>query len=320
MKKLLFIILFLGFLIPGWVFAQDRGPTLTTVTNEILRIVREDGRWYPIQGWTVLNPVNTSELKAAVLDSSGKVVSYAVFSLVKENSDEAGDWYKTTDITSQWPSKDYEKLQKLAVGKYTLQIISGGEVIWETPFEVRNVIDEKHKEMNSSNHFYITGPWRDVVYAYTGKGTYGLVVSFWYQGPEDIAWYHPDRCEWAGSLRCEVKKDGRVILTKQRNSDGNFSLYPWLVRKSTQVICSEMEVKEKLLSSDGDYEVTIFAEASKYDNWVPAIRFILPVRGGQITKNPDLSGSGMDSKHRFITTGAYYTRNLIKEPLPAFVE
>lgn len=320
MRKLYLVVLLLLFLVPGWVYAQDRGPTLTSVTSDILRVVREDGRWYPSYKWTVLNPINTSELKVAVLDSSGKVLSYAIFSLQKDSSDEGGDWYLTSDLTKQWPSKDYEKLQKLAVGKYTMQVISADQVIWETPFEVRNVIDAKHKELNSPNHFYITGPWRDIVYAYTGKGAYGLVVSFWYQGPEDLNWYRPELCEWVGSLRCEVKKDGKVILSKDRNSDGNFSLFPWLVRKSTQVISYESEVKEKMLSSDGDYEVTIFAEASKYNNWVPAVRFILPVRGGKISNNPELSGSGVDPKHRFVTTSAYYTRNLIKEPLPAAVE
>jgi hypothetical protein len=156
-----------------------------------------------------------------------------------------------------------------------------------------------------------------MVYAYTDKGAYGLVVSFWYQGPEDVSWYGSDRCEWIGKLRCEVKKDGKIILTKQGNSDGNFSLLPWLVRKSTQNISYESEVKEKMLSSDGDYEVTIFAEANKYDNWIPAVRFIVPVKGGKIDKNPEFSGEGVDAKHRYITTGAYYTRNLIKQPLPA---
>jgi hypothetical protein len=316
MKKTILAFLFLAFIIPGLVFAQDRGPTLSSVTGDILRIVREDGRWYPIYGWSILNPKNTSEVKVAVLDSSGKTLSYAIFSLRKETSDSKGDWYKTTDMTSQWPSKDYEKLRKLSVGKYTMQMFSGGEMIWETPFEVGNVIDPKHKELGSANHFYITGPWKDLVYAYTGTGANGLVVTFWFEGPRDLNWYNQDKCEWAGALRCEVRKDGQVILNRQRDVDANFTMYPWLVRRSTQVISYEREVKEKMLAADGDYEVIIYAEANTYDNWVPAVRFILPVRGGKISENPELSGDKADPKHRFITNSAYYTRNLVKEQLP----
>lgn len=316
-KSIVIFLFFLAFLIPGLVFAQDRGPTLSSVTVDILRIVREDGRWYPIYGWRVLNPVNKSEVKVAVLDSAGKTLSYAMFKLEKESSDSKGDWYKAADMTSQWPSKDYEKLRKLAVGNYTMQMISGGQVIWETPFEVGNIIDAKHKEMSGSNHFYITGPWRDMVFAYTGNYAEGLMVSFWYQGPEDLNWYSESRAEWIGALRCEVKKDGNLVLDKPRDSNANFQLLPWLVRKCTLNVGYEKEVKEKMLKEDGDYEVTIFAEANQYNNWVPAIRFILPVRGGKVSANPELSGDKVDPKHRIITTDAYYTRNLIKEPLPA---
>jgi hypothetical protein len=316
MKKIVIVILFLALAIPGLVFAQDHGPTLTSVTVDILRIVRQDGRWYPIYGWSVLNPLNPSELKVAVLDSAGKTLSYAVFSLRKETSDFKGDWYKTTDMTSQWPSKDYEKLRKLPVGNYTMQIISGGQVIWETPFEVGNIIDAKHKELGSANHFYITGPWRDLAYAYAGTGSNGLNVSFWFQGPKDLNWYSEDNCEWTGALRCEVRKDGQLIISKQRDVDANFALFPWLVRKSFQVICPESDLKEKILSSDGDYEVIVYAEAGTYENWVPAVRFILPVRGGKISANPELSGDKVDPKHRFITTDAYYARNLVKDQLP----
>lgn len=317
MKKLIIVSLFiLAIIAPGLVFAQDLGPTLSTVTTDILRIVREDGRWYPIYGWRVLNPINKSEVKVAVLDSKGKVMSYAMFMLEKESSDSKGEWYKAKDMTSQWPSKDYEKLQKLQVGNYTMQMISDGQVIWETPFEVDNIIDAAHKDTGSANHFFITGSWRNLVYAYTGSYDEGLVVSFWYQGPRDVNFYDESNAEWIGALRCEVKKDGQLILDMPKTSDANFQLFPWLVRKCTINVGYEKEVQEKMLKHDGDYEVTIFAEAYKYDNWVPIVKFILPIRGGKVNENPELSGNKIDAKHRIITTSAYYTKNLLNDTLP----
>jgi hypothetical protein len=319
-RKILLLTLIL-FLFSNFAYAENTGPTLSSVTDSILLIDQQNGYWYPKMEWWLVNPKNGQTVKVILKDSKGKVSAYAVFDMAKQESNTTGQWYMTTGINKLWPSDDNTKTKTpLAPGKYTMQIESGGQIIWETPFEVKNYVDKKYQIHGSANHYYITGPWKDIVYVSLATETvFGLWINFWFEGTEDKSFYNPDDMERRTNTKIEIKKDGNVIISGEPgNNDKYFCSCLWSVNKQSFAISYEQEIREKILSSDGNYDVIVYFEAST-NNWVPVAQLTFPVKGGKIQINPELSGDKVDAKHRINTSTVYYSKNQAdRSKLPLF--
>ncbi|MCX6149280.1 MAG: hypothetical protein NTX22_02005 [Ignavibacteriales bacterium] len=295
--------------------SAQKGPTLSTITTKILSFVDEDGRWYPQEGWSCKGLSSGEELKTTILDKSGKAVAFAIWDF---NANSDGDWAKITGCKKfspkGHPQSDYPNLPKIAPGNYKLQISAGGKTIWETDFELTML---RYLERD---HYNCTGPWKTVAYFYSGEGSDGGIINFYFEGPSDYKWFWESSAEYERSceLKAEILKNGEVLMTEGQDEGGKFKTYPGHCSKYGKRIGYHQEYQQKVLATDGNYDVIVYASDQYKNNWSPIVNLTFTVKSGKVAINESLSGESANPLHRYITSSSQYQENAVKNTVPNF--
>ncbi|MBN2722480.1 MAG: hypothetical protein JXR95_00245 [Deltaproteobacteria bacterium] len=284
--------------------ARDKGPTLKSVTDKILNIVQEDGRWYPGGDWWAAGLDTGKELKVVIKTSKGKKYAWATFEFRAKAS---GDFAKITGVKKMWPVdyRNYSKLKKFKVGKYTLDVYFGTEKVWTTDFNVKN------DKFDGKNHFYAVGRWTKLAYFSFSKGSTGSRICGWFSPPDVKGWF-PSKKNFRGfDFTGDIKKDGKIIVSDSGSANRPFQID----RARTAHICKGIsywrEIREKIASKDGQYTANAYASYSingKSKIWtVMSVNFT--VKAGKLVMNEKLTGKKVSSRTRIITSDAVYVEN-----------
>ncbi|MFP4496958.1 MAG: hypothetical protein ACLFQV_02005 [Vulcanimicrobiota bacterium] len=300
-------------------FAQDVGPTLSGVSDQILNLYEEDGRWYPQQNWWIHGAPADGALKTEIVDENGKSIAYATWKYKREK-----DGWAQVSGRNIYPTNDLDNLQELSPGSYQLKVYINDEVVWRTPFQVIN------SKFAGEDHYYVTGPWKDYAFFYPSHGPTGSFLVFWYQGPEELSWYKQDSYPRVFMLKGEISQGDHVIIDEPLDKiDDLLFVYPQKVIRRPFSIGTVEEVR-KLLKRDGQYQATVYAvdqqdyiDAAATDNmdeleWYPIARLQFRVSDGKVLTNKKLEYIGQDMDTKIITTSACYAENMIRLPIPPY--
>ncbi|MBU1238307.1 hypothetical protein KKF84_16090 [Myxococcota bacterium] len=289
----------------GTAHAQQRGPTMKSVTEKILHFVGEDGRWYPGSGWWTKGMPSGKELKIILKTKTGKKMAWATFSYASPGRD---GFSKVTGVTKMWPVdyRKYNKLKKLPVGKYKMEVLYGKKTVWMTDFAIKN------DKFAGKNHFYAVGRWTSLAYFSFSRGSVGSRICTWIAPPADSSWF-PSRRNYRGfDFTGDIRRNGKVVVQDSGSANRPLQIDRGRVAYVCKGISFWREIKTKVASQDGEYVVSAYAHAvvnGKRTTWT-VMRLKVTISGGKIVMNDNLTGKKAPAKNRILTTDAYYSTNL----------
>ncbi|MBU1220566.1 hypothetical protein KKF34_02950 [Myxococcota bacterium] len=304
MKRFQIVVFLVSIFIAFNVEAREKGPTLKSVSDNILYVVPEDGSWSPKEGWWTSGLDAGTELKVVIKTSAGKSFAWATFNFRPKAY---GDFAKVQEIKNQWPAAKGNKwkIKEFKVGKYTLDMFYGKTKVWTTDFVVKN------DKFEGKNHYYIIGRWTKLTYFTFSKGSVGSRVCGWFAPPETHGWF-PSKKNFRGfDFTGDIKQNGKVIVSDSGSANRPFQID----RGRTAYICKgisfQREIVQKVSSKDGEYVASAYA--SKYINgkkttWtVMSVKFT--IKNGKLVMNEKLSGPKAPALTRIITDDAVYREN-----------
>lgn len=283
MRALLSVLLVLMVVGPG--VAEGNGPHLMDVTEKLLRVTPE-ADWQPQAGWHCWGLRPGDKLRTVIYDARGAVASADW----EFRAGGANGWSEVTRMVSRTPGHKPNWVQ----GKHFLSIEVNGEWSWGCDFRFREV------DYLGQKHLLPSGPWRELAYALVDDG---LMLCYWLEGPASLRWYPPDSFEVPLMLSSEVRQRGQTLFRKERLSQ--------LVLKPGETVAGALRVAsaEELSGlGDGDYDLVLLAQTENGGPW-PVVRLSLPLKGGKVVPNPELSGPKVDPRKVYPSTDSWFGPN-----------
>ncbi|MFP4498223.1 MAG: hypothetical protein ACLFQV_08425 [Vulcanimicrobiota bacterium] len=297
-KKIFWVIFLISILfITQGVANENFGPTLSGVTEDVLNIEPDTGKWQPRSGWYVFKPDPSSDLTVNIINNK-QVIASAKFDFDQKLKTEQGDWYNTLELSKIKNLKDSSDVLFLQPGDYKVEVASGKKN-WTSPFQV------KKNETDDKDQFYITGFWKELAYIYMGNRDEGFNLNFWYRGFLPDKNYKTHEIETSFLIKGQILKDDNILLeTDELPMD--IPVNKVLFKKV--VIGNENEALANVLVNDGEYRALVLISRFK-KKWNKIVDISFKVEKGMIIQNPDFTGAEYETPAPVISDSACYQKN-----------